>query len=466
MEDVPHGAHAGLPGSASSTLRFEADDLVERSRSRIPKGLERREVIPSLALAALFVGSASACATLLTSDRVLHPLTAALLVVLYALASRIDFELGGGSAVPTQVVFVPMLFLLPSHLVPLFVGAGFALGNLVDHVRGARHVQRVVAVLACSMHSLGPAVVLSLGGDPSPSWHIWPLLLGALAAQFAIDSVTSVVHEWTCNGVPPGMQLRFMGTVYLVDGALAPVGLMAAAATDELPYAFVGVLALVGLLSVFARERRRRIDHAIELGHAYRGTAFLLGDVVEAEDAYTGSHSKDVVELALAVADALRLSAHERRLTEFTALLHDVGKIRIADHIVNKPGPLAPDEWRLMRTHTVEGQRLLERVGGLLGEVGHLVRSCHERWDGKGYPDGLLADEIPLASRIVCCCDAFAAMVTTRPYRKALSFDEARAELRAGAGTQFDPVIVKALLSVVDARAQEAGALPSLRPAA
>jgi HD-GYP domain-containing protein (c-di-GMP phosphodiesterase class II) len=104
-----------------------------------------------------------------------------------------------------------------------------------------------------------------------------------------------------------------------------------------------------------------------------------------------------------------------------------------------------------MKTHTIEGERLLERVGGLLSEVGRLVRSCHERWDGTGYPDGLAGEEIPLVARIVCCCDAYSAMTTDRPYRKARGESEALAELRRSAGTQFDPAVVAALTACVTA---------------
>src|SRR5206468_11120830 len=114
----------------------------------------------------------------------------------------------------------------------------------------------------------------------------------------------------------------------------------------------------------------------LELSMAYRGTAFLLGDVVEADDEYTGLHSRDVVELSVAVAEELALSAAARQETEFVALLHDVGKIRMPSEIVNKPGPLTDEERAVMQTHTIEGERLLEQVGGLLGRVGRIVRSC------------------------------------------------------------------------------------------
>ena len=104
-----------------------------------------------------------------------------------------------------------------------------------------------------------------------------------------------------------------------------------------------------------------------------------------------------------------------------------------------------------MKTHTIEGQRMLERVGGLLARVGVVVRASHERYDGGGYPDGLSGDQIPLASRIVSACDAFNAMTTDRSYRKAMSQEVAVAELRNNAGTQFDPKVVDALVAVVDA---------------
>ena len=148
----------------------------------------------------------------------------------------------------------------------------------------------------------------------------------------------------------------------------------------------------MGLLAYFARERKDRIDQALELSHAYRGTALLLGDMVEADDAYTGLHSQDVVSLVLRVADQLGLDADARRDAELTALLHDVGKVRIAKSIINKPGALTADEREIINTHTVEGQLMLEKVGGPPSATSAgWCAQCHERWDGQGYPDGLPA---------------------------------------------------------------------------
>src|SRR3712207_1826677 len=113
------------------------------------------------------------------------------------------------------------------------------------------------------------------------------------------------------------------------------------------------------------------------------------------------------------------------RSAEFVALLHDIGKIRIPEEIVSKPAALSAEERAVIETHTIEGQLMLEKVGGMLGEVGRLVRSCHERWDGAGYPDGLAGHDIPLVARIVCACDAFSAMTTDRPYRSGRTDDAA-----------------------------------------
>ena len=156
-----------------------------------------------------------------------------------------------------------------------------------------------------------------------------------------------------------------------------------------------------------------------------------------------------MVQLALEVGERLGLSPEQSRNLEFGALLHDVGKIAIPKEIINKPGKLDAHEFQVIKTHTTEGQALLDRVGGFMSEVGRIVRSHHERWDGAGYPDGLAGEAIPLEARIIAACDSWNAMTTTRSYRKAMSFDVARAEMIACSGSQFDPRVVEALLELV-----------------
>ena len=440
--------------AAATTGRATLDPadqrVVEERRARRLHRLARRERLSLLVSAGAFLACAVLMAGLVPTERAPGAVATLLLVCVYALAFRLDFEIGTGSAVPTALVLVPMLFVLPTGIVPIAVAAGVMLGSLTEYAGGTLHFERIFLRLVNCWHAVGPALVLAAAGEPAPDLSDWPLYLAALGAQFALDFGSAALREWTALGVAPKVQFRAMGWVYMIDGGLATVGLAVAFATVDSPYGVILAVPLVGLLSVFARDRRVRIDHELELRDAYRGTAFLLGDVVEADDGYTGEHSRDVVALTMAVADELGLSERERRDAEFAALLHDVGKIRIPNEIINKPGKLTDEEWELMKQHTIEGERLLHRVGGLLGEIGRIVRSCHERHDGAGYPDGLVGEEIPLVARIVACCDAYNAMTTDRSYRKALSQDEAVAELRRSSGTQFHPDVVEALVAVAD----------------
>jgi putative nucleotidyltransferase with HDIG domain len=239
-----------------------------------------------------------------------------------------------------------------------------------------------------------------------------------------------------------------MAPCWMIDALITPVSICLAVTA---PLAAVAtLLPLLLMFRVFSRERHARYDHVLALNAAYRGTALLLGDVVEADHEYTGAHSRDVVRLSVAVAESLNLGLAERNVVEFAALLHDVGKIRVPKAILDKPAALTPDERRVIEQHTIWGEEMLSGVGGMLAEVGRVVRSCHESWDGSGYPDGLAGAAIPVPARIVSACDALSAMTTDRPYRKARSLAEALAELDRCAGTQFDPAVVEAIRRAVD----------------
>jgi HD-GYP domain-containing protein (c-di-GMP phosphodiesterase class II) len=430
--------------------------VIEETRARRLQRLAVRERVAFVLFSGGFAVAAGVTALVFPSDRSPGPLTVALLVAAYAAAFRLDFEIGTGSAVPTQLILVPMLFILPVGYVPIAVAAGIVLGTLDHCVRGDLHFHRVLLPVVTAWHSVGPVVVLGVVGERGPRLSDWPIYLAALAAQFVVDAASASGREWVALGVRPSVQLRAMTSVHAIDACLAPIGLAVAFAAQSSPWGVLLALPLIALLSVFARERRVRIDHELELRDAYRGTAFLLGDVVEADDAYTGIHSRDVVELTLSVVDKLELSSRERRDAEFAALLHDVGKVRIPNEIINKPGKLTPEERQVIQTHTIEGERMLHRVGGLLGEIGRIVRSCHENYDGSGYPDGLAGDEIPLLARIVSCCDAFNAMTSDRSYRKAMPLEDAIAELRRVRGAQFDPQVVDALIEAVGSGVAEA----------
>ena len=425
-------------------------DLFEEAQERSARRLSHRERRVETIAAAGFLAAALPIALLLPSPRGLSVPLAITLVAAYACAARVKFPVGAGFTVPTEPLFVAMLFLLPPAGVPLFVAAGFLLAEVPDFTLRRTHPERALLPLGDAWHALGPALVFSLAGAADPTWSDWPIYLAALASQFALDLAAMTVREWFALGIPPAAQISERCWLYLVDALLAPIGLMAAFASVGHRYNFMLCLPFVALLNIFARERTERMRHTVELSRTYRGTAHLLGDVVEADDAYTGTHSRSVVSLSMKVGRQMGLSATALRNVEFAALLHDVGKIAIPKEIINKPGPLDDGEWDLIRTHTLEGERMLERVGGVLGEVGLIVRSCHERWDAKGYPDGLGGDEIPIEARIVCACDAFNAMTTTRAYRKGMSVDYALDELQACAGSQFDPGVARVLAEVVE----------------
>jgi HD-GYP domain-containing protein (c-di-GMP phosphodiesterase class II) len=441
-----------------SGLAPAVEELRESWDREYAEPLCGREAVTEAVSAAAFIATAVAMALLVPSDRAFDLPLALALVASYALLARVRFPIGYGFTVPTQIVLVPMLFLVPLGTVPLLVAAGMVLGSTPEYLIGDRHPSRVLAAVGNAWHSMGPVVVLAAFDVTAPNLSEWPVLLAALGAQIAVDNGFATLREWAGLGISPKLQPSLFGWSTLVDILLSPVGLLTAMAATVEPYAVLLMLPLAGLLFVFALERGARMRQAIELSRAYRGTTLLLSDVLEVDDEYTGFHSRSVVSLSVAVADAMGLTSKQRRNVEFGALLHDVGKIAVPKEIINKPGPLTDDEWLVIKTHTIEGQRMLDRVGGLLSDVGRIVRSSHEKWDGTGYPDGLVADQIPIESAIVSCCDAFNAMTTDRSYRSAMSLEDAMDELRANAGSQFSPAVVDALVRVLSEDPLAAGA--------
>lgn len=454
---------SAVTAPARHPLDVGTQQLLERALERRFQPLSPRERAVHGGLAVAFLLAAGALAVFAPADRALDPAAALALVGAYALLSTAEFSTGAGYAVPAQVIFVPMLLLLPTPLVPLLVAGALVLASGVQALRGRLAPERILLSLADAWFSLAPALVLVLAGAQRPAWSDWCIYLLALALQFAADSVISIARARAVLGSAPPALLRELRWTYTVDALLAPVGLLAAFAGAEQPYAPVLLLPVAALFLASAHEREERVNRTLELSRAYRGTALLLSDVVQEDDPYTGRHTEDVLELVAELAEELRVDDETRRVTELGALLHDVGKIAIPNEVIRKPGPLDADEWALMRTHTVEGQRLLERVGGLLAAVGRVVRASHERWDGRGYPDGLSGPEIPLPARIISACDAYSAMTTDRPYRRARSVQVAIAELRDHAGSQFDPVVVDGLLSVLERHAAPASRAPPAR---
>jgi diguanylate cyclase (GGDEF)-like protein len=196
------------------------------------------------------------------------------------------------------------------------------------------------------------------------------------------------------------------------------------------------------------------VERELAMLQAQRGSPAAvqaLAAAIEERDNYTHEHSEEVVHLSRGVAMLLGLQVDQAERIAHAALLHDVGKLAVPNEILHKPGPLTPEEWALMAEHPVAGERILLRIPDLT-VIAPVVRHEHEHWDGSGYPDGLEGRLIPIGSRIILACDAYHAMLTDRPYRSARTPAEAADELRRGAGTQFDPDVVDALLDLLGHR--------------
>jgi diguanylate cyclase (GGDEF)-like protein len=216
----------------------------------------------------------------------------------------------------------------------------------------------------------------------------------------------------------------------------------------------------IGLLAGLAHQAKLAITNAgsfESLETDFVSTVEALANALEANDEYTSSHTRWITDTALKVGATLGFDSRALKQLELGALFHDIGKIGIPASILLKPGPLTPGERLIMQQHPELGERILGPIDRL-SEVRSIVRSCHEHYDGQGYPDGKSGYEIPLESRIILVCDAFHAMTTDRPYRKRLSVDEACRRLLEAAGSQFDPTVVDAFLALSGERWSPAGA--------
>jgi HD-GYP domain-containing protein (c-di-GMP phosphodiesterase class II) len=428
-----------------------AEKLVGEARARRARSMDARERTVVAVFAALYCVAAVLIAVFVPSERDVSPLLIAALLLGHAAVSQVRFEFGMGFVVPEQLVVIPMLLLLPLPYVPILIAAAGALALVPDFIKGSWAKDRWLKPIADSWSYLAPVLILAAFAPGEPELSSIPVYALAIAAQLGTDFAQTVIRNWLLDGVAITELARCFVGAARVELVLSPIALVATLAAHEEPLILLAVIApLVWLLDNFSRDRAARYAAALELNRAYRGTVMLLSDVLEFEDEYTAQHSRSVVDLVNAVADELGIAPDERQELEFAAMLHDVGKISIPKEILHKPAALTDREFAIIKHHTIEGQFMLDRVGGLLARVGEVVRSCHERWDGKGYPDGLTGEEIPIAARIVFACDAYNAMTTDRPYRSAMPHEAAIAELRANTGTQFDPKIVSALVKVVE----------------
>ena len=257
------------PTAAGTVDRAIADaNEIAASRERVRSRLLGRERTVTHLLAGGFVGAATACALLISSPTPFTPWVVALAVLTYAAISQVEFEIGPGSAVPTELILVPMLFVLPTGLVPLCVAAGLVLGGVSERIRSRRHGARLAVLLCSAWHSVGPAVTVGLFAPGPPEWRHLPVYVAAFGTQVALDVAAVLVRHRVGRGVPLATLIPPLGWVALVDATLAPVALLVAFVAADKPAATLGVLPLVGLLHVLGEDRRRRVDESIRLGRA------------------------------------------------------------------------------------------------------------------------------------------------------------------------------------------------------
>lgn len=201
------------------------------------------------------------------------------------------------------------------------------------------------------------------------------------------------------------------------------------------------------------RERSHQLEDALgELNQAYLDTMKTLAFLVEAKDVGTRQHLDRTHQYGLALARFMDPELGARPELGYGFLLHDIGKIGISERILNKKGPLSASEWSVMKTHPLIGAQIVSQIR-FLGDAVDVIRCHHEWFDGTGYPHGLEGDDIPLTARIFSVVDAFDAMTSDRPYRKAMPIEEALDEISGGSGTHFDPEVIEAFLLMMDGAA-------------
>jgi len=295
---------------------------------------------------------------------------------------------------------------------------------------------------------LASLAYLALGGSPS-------LDLLADALPVAVASLVYLLVNNTLVSIVLGLTGRSFAQEWVESSrdivlpylSMGPLGALVAYAYVSTPWS---VLYFIPLVLVIYNGFRLFVTLQHETDHAL----VALADSIDKRDQYTYQHSMRVARLSGEIAEAMGLTPRDVELLIAAARVHDLGKIATDNRVLFKQSSLTPDERRLIQAHPAEGGELAGRFS-MFSQGRRFIRHHHERWDGKGYPDGLAGEDIPQGARVIAVADSYDAMTSDRPYRKALPHEVALVELRRGAGTQFDPVIVDAFLARASARQTE-----------
>jgi hypothetical protein len=251
--------------ATSSAVDAELDRLLEHYEPRLDAGLGRREIATELGLAVAFAAACVVAALVVDVERDPSWIVLAGLVLALAAAGRVQFQAGAGYTAPTQLVFVPLLFVAPLELVAPLVALANVLSNAPEHLLRRGHAYKGLLDVNDAWFALGPVAVLAAAGAQTPEWEDWPIYVAALGAQFAVDFLVACTREGLAIGASPGAIARVLRWVWLVDALLAPAGLLVAFATAEEEFAFLLILPIPLAIGIFAAERRHRLAQAVEL---------------------------------------------------------------------------------------------------------------------------------------------------------------------------------------------------------
>lgn len=330
--------------------------------------------------------------------------------------------------------------------------------TLLSHARSEGQLGRELAEELCEVYDaeIGLVAEMSPGSEPRaigavgiPSPQAERVLRSAEIAQALASS--RAVGERGSDLLGLGARTCLFCSFRAADGRRVAIGVgrlypQAFDATEVALLEAVSVSAGQALERIWAHSERDELISRLKASLV--GTAEALANALEAKDDYTANHASEVAELAVAVGAQMGMDEEELEALRYGAIFHDIGKIAIPDAILNKPGPLDPEEREMMMRHPAIGADILEPIPFLPEAVREMVRHDHEHFDGSGYPGGLAGEEIPIGARIILVVDSYHAMTSDRPYRKALSESDARAELGRHSGSQFDPSVVAAFLKV------------------
>ncbi len=361
----------------------------------------------------------------------------------------IDFRFGAGKQAPrSSLAFLPFLssiVIFPPRLAVAIVASVVAFSQFIlrrnDFYRGTFNV--AMGSLSASMGALAYMLFAGTTHAQQTSYIGYFALAAAFfSTNVLLSSIALALLRHQSIRQTLGQVAGSRGANLWYDLLASPIALVPAAMYYQYGNSIGLLIIILPLLLI-----RYSYLSKIQLEEANRDLLTVLVKAIETRDPYTSGHSVRVKTLARAIAEDLEIPLRQVERVETAALLHDIGKIdAVYEAVIRKPYDLNSDERELIRTHATRGADLLESLSSVHADVIRAVRHHHERFDGSGYPTGLKGDDIPISARIIMLCDSIDAMLSDRPYRKALSIEKTRLELLRCSGTQFDPAIVRAIL--------------------